>query len=279
MQADPTDLWKRAAMRHPHVPAPENLDAKLWRYLSGEKFRWLVENRRLYMPRLAQLAHNDPREGTMPDAQAAWWHEEVKNANTPEEAENRLKLFHQLAWFVERYRLDWFVSCWTLSEAEDFAFWRIYGRAESACNSCGQTIVTSGQSVAITTTFRKLQDNLPAHIEVGLVGYSDYDVAKATDFNMYEYAMSKRHFYRYESEVRAITHLDLAGPPDHGSSIVRKHFESNMIDGSYAPPVNISALIDEVILHPEATRDFVEEITALCLRHALPKPRISGLSK
>jgi hypothetical protein len=33
-------------MRHSSVPPPDNLDARLWRYLSERHFRWLVENKR-----------------------------------------------------------------------------------------------------------------------------------------------------------------------------------------------------------------------------------------
>jgi hypothetical protein len=147
------DLWTRHEMRHPSVPPPDNLDARLWRYMSERRFRWLVENKRLYMPRLEQLTHNDPREGTMPDSQAAWVVEQAESAKTPEEVKQIVDNYHKMLWFVERLRQDWFVSCWTKSDTENFAFWRIYGRDESVCATCGQGVHATGQSVAIATTY------------------------------------------------------------------------------------------------------------------------------
>src|SRR5262249_2531694 len=147
------DLWTRHETRHASVPPPDNLNARLWRYLPGRRFQWLVENRRLYMPRVEQLTHNDLREGTITDAQAAWWQEQIKSAKTAEEANQIKANFAKMSWFVDRLRQDWFVSCWTKNDVENFAFWRIYGRSESVCASCGQRVHTTGQSVAITTTF------------------------------------------------------------------------------------------------------------------------------
>jgi hypothetical protein len=69
MQLRPDDLWTRDPIRHPSFRVPEQPDVPLWRYMSGKRFRWLVEKQRLYMPRIAQLAVNDAREGTITDAQ------------------------------------------------------------------------------------------------------------------------------------------------------------------------------------------------------------------
>lgn len=276
MQAKHDDLWTRDALRHPSVPAPSNLDARLWRYMSGQNFRWLVDNRRLYMPRLEQLAHNDPREGTMPDAQAAWWQEMIKTADGPEAARQLVDSYKRYSGFVDMLRRDWFVSCWTLDDTENFAFWQIYGRENTACKDCGRLIHTPGISVAIATTFRKLEDLLPAHIEVGRVGYSDYKTAGADRWNLIDHVMNKRHFYKYEAEVRAVANIALQGAPDQRLAL--EHIESNLVDGAYAPEVNVNALIDDVVVHPEASTDFVKDIKDLCSRNALPEPRLSGLA-
>ena len=86
MQLYPDDLWKRDPTRHPSFPIPDQRDVPLWRYLSGTRFRWLVENQRLYMPRIEQLTSNDAREATMPDAQAEFWKELI------EKSENKCQL-------------------------------------------------------------------------------------------------------------------------------------------------------------------------------------------
>ena len=73
MQLRPDDLWTRDPTRHLSFRVPEQPDVPLWRYMSGKRFRWLVEKQRLYMPRIAQLAGNDAREGTVTD----WNHHDI----------------------------------------------------------------------------------------------------------------------------------------------------------------------------------------------------------
>ena len=113
-------------------------------------------------------------------------------------------------------------------------------------------------------------------MEVGVVKYSDYQITGAGIANMLDYVMSKRQFYEYESEVRAIAHPYLTGGAT--SPAVSEHFAGSMIGSAYAPSVNVNGLIDEVILHPESTEQFANEIRSLCAEHALPQPRLSGLA-
>jgi hypothetical protein len=175
------------------------------------------------------------------------------------------------------FRANWFVSCWHQSPAESFAFWRVYGRDETACPSCERVVVTSGESVAITTTFHKLESLLRAHIEVGAVRYLDYQT-EGVDLlkNMFDYVMHKRHFYKYESEVRAVaSELQTELPFE---VVAREHILANQVEGSYAPPINVKAMVGEVVIGPEAKQPFREEIAAICEKHALPPPRLSGLA-
>jgi hypothetical protein len=274
MQLYPDDLWKRDPTRHPSFPIPDQRDVPLWRYLSGTRFRWLVENQRLYMPRIEQLTSNDAREATMPDAQAEFWKELIEKSETPQRREQNQNNFNRLLEYVDRFRASWFVSCWHQNPIENFAFWRIYGREETACPSCERVTVTSGESVAITTTFDKLESLLPAHIEVGAVRYVNYQTEGINRLNMFDYVMHKRDFYQYECEVRAVA----TTTDTWMSGAVRDHILANQVQGSYAPPVNVKAMVGEVVIHPEAKQSFREEIAAICKKHALREPRLSGLA-
>jgi hypothetical protein len=271
MQVDPSDLWTRSPKRHPSFRVPEQPDLPLWRYMSGRRFRWLVENRRLYMPRIEQLASNDAREGTMPDAQSEFWKELIAKAETPELQAQHTANFERMLGFVNAFREGWYISCWHQGESENYAFWRIYGREETACPSCGCVTVTRGESVAITTRFDRLESLLPSHIEVGEVRYLDYQTEGGDLLNMFDFVMHKRRFYKYESEVRAVAS---AAWPGAG----RDHISANYVEGSYAPPINVRSLIDEVMIHPEAKQAFRDEIADICKQHALPPPRLSGLA-
>jgi len=127
----------------------------------------------------------------------------------------------------------------------------------------------------ITTTFDKLESLLPAHIEVGAVRYLDYQTERVDLSNMFDYVMHKRHFYKYESEVRAVASAIAELPFE---KVARNHILANQVEGSYAPPVNVKAMVGEVVIHPEARQSFREEIAAICDKHALPPPRLSGLA-
>jgi hypothetical protein len=240
--------------------------------MSGKRFRWLVEKQRLYMPRIEQLAANDAREGTMSDAQSEFWKELIDEAETPAVRRRHKKNFNLMLRFIAN-RASYFVSCWNHSPNENFAFWRIYGREETACPSCGRLTVTSGEGVAITTTFDKLESLLPAHIEVGAVRYLNYQTEGLDFGNMFDYVMHKRHFYQYECEVRAV-----ASAAEPARSAALQDILANQVEGSFAPPVDVKAMVGEVVIHPEATQHFREEIAAICKEHALPPPRLSGLA-
>jgi hypothetical protein len=226
------------------------------------------------MPRLEQLASNDPREGTITDAQSEFWKEIIEKAETPDLGQQRRRNFEQLLSFVNQYKAGWFISCWHRNPSENFAFWRIYGRQESICSTCGQSTLASGESVAITTTFAGLEALLPAHIEVGVVRYLDYQRDGVSLYNMFDHVMHKRDFYRYENEVRAVTSMESTRIPGPA----RDHILSNQVEGSYAPPIDVKALVGEVVVHPEATRSFQEEVTTICKENDLPSPRLSGLA-
>jgi hypothetical protein len=271
MEIDPNDLWKRSPTRHPSIREPEDPDVPLWRYMSGKRFRWLVEKQRLYMPRMEQLARSDAREGTMADTQLEFWKELIDKAETADRRTQHEANFKRMLQFVEMFRQGWFVSCWHQNRSENFAFWRIYGHEEAACPECERVTITSGESVAITTTFDKLKLLLPAHIEVGAVRYLDYQIEGAGLFNMYDYVMHKRHFYKYEFEVRAVASAAWPGA-------ARDHILANQVEGSYAPPIDAKALVGEVVIHPEAKQSFREEVADICEKHGLPEPRLSGLA-
>ena len=280
MQNDPADLWTRTSERHPSFPPPFDEHCRLWRYMSIDRFRWLVGRRRLYMARPDQLLSYDIREGTTPDGETAWWHAQITQADNPEMADQLRMNRDRTRGFVDAYKTSWFISCWHRNQQENYSFWRIYGRSESMCESCGRATVQSNQGVAVTTTFRRLESALPAHVEVGCVRYRDNQTVAKNLLNIYDYIMNKRQYFEYEHEVRTVcSAVDTisTGDPDW-PTVAGDHISSNNVDGSYAPPIDLVALIDGVIIHPEASPTLVEQIGDLCKQAGLPSQRLSGLA-
>lgn len=246
---------------HPSFPRPKDENIRLWRYMSFDRFKWLVEKKRLYMSQPAQLEQNDRFEGTMPKAESAWWDEIANQAGSQEKVDIIKSNKKKVMGFIRAFRTGWFVSCWHMSDDENYAFWEIYGKC--------------AMSIAIVTTFAKLESQLPNHVHIGCVRYVDYE--SQTFFrdggklsNLFDYIMHKRSFYRYEEEVRAVASAQSAEIDD---------IRANIVCGSYAPIINPTLLINEIVVHPRAPRDFLNQVRKFCRTQKLPHPRLSGLAE
>ena len=92
-------------VHHPAFPQPERIDTSIWRYLTADKFMWLVKEGRLFMPNAAKLG--DPLEGMQPKGDADWWQSLSANAKTEEEKRriehNRQLISQFVAAFRTRY--------------------------------------------------------------------------------------------------------------------------------------------------------------------------------
>jgi hypothetical protein len=133
---------------------------------------------------------------------------------------------------------------------------------------------TSGpESVAIRSrysSFAKQFHRAVAHI--GMVTYIDYNVSALPGMNMLHRITHKRHFFQDEREVRAV--VCSISPDEIKRELIDPHM---MPDGcGYAPPVNAVELVGAVVLHPEATPEFTEKVTAFCASQGLPAPTASA---
>jgi hypothetical protein len=156
------------AYRHPAFPQPEDQTTVLWRYMSGERFKWLVEFGRLSMPSADRLG--DPLEGTTPHGELEWWKREAAGASS----EEHRKIVEYNRAFLSRMAQGWrnhcYVSCWHMNPYENHGMWGCY--------------TTQPQSVAIRTTYAALRECLPRYIEMGLMRYIDYATARLLTMNM-----------------------------------------------------------------------------------------------
>ena len=132
-------------------------------------------------------------------------------------------------------------------------------------------------AVAIRTTYKALRDCLPPYVFMGMVRYIDYATERLpATMNMFECIMHKDILYKFEEEVRAVAFQPYGEV--HGAT----HFYENFFEAEdspgifvYAPPVDINSLIQGVVLHPNASPEFQESITGLCMENGLPNPEKS----
>lgn len=250
--------------QHPAFPQPDHPHAGLWRYLDIDKFRWLVTERRLFMPAAEHLG--DPFEGTTPQGELDWWRDLAIRADSEDQRTvieaNRLKI----SQFARGFKAHYYVSCWHMNQHENDAMWKLYTRGPS--------------SVAIRTTFSTLRAHLPSYVEIGKVRYIDYATERLPTLNMFQYITHKRIQLSFEQEVRAVAFGLL--PDDLGGVELCANLFTKENDTTftvYAPPIELSCFIHGVVLHPQATPDFAAEITGLCAAHSLPEPVQSAMTR
>jgi hypothetical protein len=249
--------------RHPAFPQPKDANAAIWRYLDFQKFHWLVENQRLFMPRAADLG--DPLEGTQPQGDRHWWQSLVANAIS---AEERATIEHNrdlVSRFVAAFRTRFYVSCWHMNECENLSMWSEY--------------TTHADSVAIHTTFSQLRTALPAYVEVGMVRYINYAKDRLPSPNMFEFITHKNECFGLERELRAVAMHSVMESQEQ-KHFREHHFQSEGASGQlvYAPHLNVRALVKSIVLHPNASNKFTEKVLSICQQHGLPNVRRSSVN-
>jgi hypothetical protein len=130
---------------------------------------------------------------------------------------------------IKLWRRSAFVNCWSSSEHESHALWRIYCR--------------STEGVAIKTTVAKLRDSVEPSCKLLRV---KYEVGKSNlPPTILDLVSQKRPMFEYEHEVRVVRVIDsaLEAPALPIAWDAEKHLES-------------------VRVHPEADDSFMETVRA-----------------
>ena len=215
-------------LAHPCFPQPVDTSVRVWRYLDLAKFIWLLENKKLYLPRIDLL--NDPYEGSSTRLYALL-----------RDQEHSGQISALMRNITQHHRKSMYVNCWHLGNSESEAMWRLYCPNESG--------------VAIQLTYRKLVvsiENDP-FCYIGCVSYVDYDTQVfRVEGNSFSPVMHKRSSFAHEQEVRLVkTHPDYWGvnSPGGPSGVTVDWSPEAMVDAIYVNPYA-----------PEFYRDVVQSI-------------------
>lgn len=114
-------------------------DLTIWRYLSIDKFEWMLTNRKLYFPQLGRMI--DTYEGRFrviplilpPDGLNPEFREFLCGLNDGRRS----------AMMEEIIQKDVFISCWCCRDDEDFGLWDRYAREGVAIRSSTATFETN----------------------------------------------------------------------------------------------------------------------------------------
>jgi hypothetical protein len=215
---------------HPLFVAPDNPQMPVWRYLDFAKFAHFLMHGELFFPRADLLG--DPFEGGV---------SEMNHRVRPLVYSEHPKILPQLQSLIKTTREAMFVNCWHLSEFESFAMWKVYGGAND--------------SIAVRSDFDTLSRVLPEHSYLGKVNYVDYDSTFIPENNAFAPILHKRHYFAFESEVRAVISLFGAGNP-HGWNIIDDR-------SGIRVRVDLNLLVKGIYVSPAARgwfRDLVEDL-------------------
>jgi hypothetical protein len=231
------------AGEHPAFPAPEERDARIWRYLDFAKFVWMLDRRRLSMPHCTLM--EDPFEGTTPLRQIEAFERRAEH----DRDQARIARLRKLAG---DFRKGYFVSSWHINDVESEAMWKLFSASTNA--------------VALQTTFARLRACLPPYVGVGMVRYIDYRREALAGADLFQWIMHKRKSFAHEQEVRAVASLHM--PDDKGGAEIRAQSD----EFGFYPEVDLEALIEAVHVHPLAETWFVELVGRTVGRFGLDLP-------
>lgn len=223
---------------HPlYKPPPD--DAVLWRYIDFTKFVSLLSRKALHFAPAAMLG--DPFEGSLSEPTL-----EMRKLRYSEQVQEMLRQWPGIADAIRRKMIH--VSCWHQSDTESAAMWRLYAGEHTG--------------IAIRTTFAGLKQSLQGSeaVYVGKVNYIDYKVSLVGEGNVVVPYLHKRREFSHEQEVRALIVLD----PE-----VKKLSQIPDSMGLYHP-VELTTLLNEVVVAPYAPDWFTELVASEAQLHGLP---------
>lgn len=214
-------------------PPPDNLDAKIWRYMDFPKYVSLLEQSALYLSRSDLLG--DSFEGSLSPLNTV-----VRTVQALSEG-RASDAFTMPPEVRQRMRQMIYVNCWHANEHESVAMWSLYAR--------------STEAVAVCSTYRKLSAQLEPFHYFGHVHYIDYRSVHIPEGNGFWPFAFKRLAFEHEREMRLVTQEK--SPPGAPGIMM---------------PVDLSKLIDGVYVAPNAAKWFRDLVGSVTRKYGLDLP-------
>lgn len=249
----------------------------IWRYMDFDKFSFLLEQKALYFSRVREFL--DKYEGT-------YAMDNLKEVFSPS-APLQLKKFERKQKLIQKATTDImrliYVNCFTIRASESVEMWRYYTR--------------SNESVVIKSSFGKLKNSfikLPGdsqkfpEVYIGKVNYIDYKRDYVHERSILSPFIYKQKKFEFEQELRLLTtypQLDRAvneGAYDlvekNGCKSVAELLNLDELPDYPAifVSVDLATLIDQVVIHSQATEDFITEVRDCCKRSGLDVDVVSS---
>lgn len=228
---------------HHNAPA---YSCKLWRYMSLEKFRSLLEERGLFLARADRFP--DDREGTLSLANLRYRAQVYRDDTLMAHAYSR---YRDELRNIKRYT---YIGCWRVDETENARSWREYTKPR--------------EGVAIQTTYYKMWRRTPT-IFCASVGYIDYDDTWVVENNSLSPFMYKaKSSFEWEREFRIIIQQF---PRKEWIFRDGSYFDCSQENENTGLILNIEPklFIDQIVTSPRASDLFLDEVKTLAAEYGI----------
>lgn len=222
-----------------HFPQPDDQET-LWRYLETYKFKDLLESKTLYLCQVSKLEKIDPNEGLMNRLQL----ESLRRYLREDEAQ-----LQNFVSFHEHTRQRAWVTCFSLGQFEEVYMWERFSK--SGLN----------EGVAIKTNYQKLKHAVAESPEA-----NETYMAKVR-YEETEYMPWKIGYLLYQKLPRFSDEREMR------ICVCNRELELDAQECSkefYRLPVNVTRLVQQIYIHPNASESYFREIQKLVTKH-LPK--------
>jgi len=219
--------------QHLHFKVPDDIDRKLWRYMSLGKLELLLDNSALFFCRSDLF--EDQHEGSY-TSQA----KEYRNKFYGEEAVGWIE--NTMPKINMNLKKCTYISCWHVNEDENIHMWKSYADKDKA--------------IAITSSISKLKDfvlDKESAFLLGPINYIDYQKDLVSEGNAFAPFFCKRKEYASEREFRIIKErmIDIdeiiSGNKNMPKGINIPIDIKNLVEYIYISPFSSEALKNKVI--------------------------------
>lgn len=259
-------------------------DFVLWRYMTFDKLKSLLERKSIFFCPLAKYIESDPFEGYSPlvftRAISSIFEKEVERLK---EVTKQVELIAKsqgielpINFDSEIYKLKQdakiihktigkgiLVNCWHASSYESEAMWKLYSK--------------EGRGVAIKTTVNSLKDSISSCdqdilVRFGMVKYMDfYDenlLPKDCLVDCHIIPLIKRLSYSHEKELRLFIVPNFGGRDGDIASIKSHNFQPIMVE------VSPNILINQIYISPLSESGFIEDVINLSKEHGFGSDKV-----
>lgn len=251
--------------KHTEFNTPDNVDAKIWRFINIEKLCSLLKEQSLHFSKITTF--EDPFEGTLPECNKNTINpvflNRLKSITDPQERKERLKWLQNTSNHIHEMQIkSTLVNCWHLNEFESASMWKSYSPDKGG--------------ISIQSTYQKLSNSFNSTVDkiyIGTVKYEDFSKVWIPENNSFTPFLLKRKSFECESELRSITTLPVDKDYSKMNTTTTKHTTYTSYDskinyngvgehGKFVK-VNVDTLIEKIYIHPFAPREFEEDVRSL----------------